>query len=476
MKTSFNVRIYTTDVYKGTRTTTYWVRWAVEKKQFKEKFKTSALADSFRSELVIASRKGEAFCVETGSPMSKLREETADKAVMSWFELVAKFVDMKWDDAAPTHRKSIADALAPITEAMIATDRGRPRHKVLRRAIRIHCNKERRNQEHPTDVAAALGWLAQNTRQVSELLDADFLRKVVSAFERKLDGQRAAYDTVRLRRTTFGSILAYGHEMDMLSENPWKEVKIKKHKAVAQEVDRRCVANPIQFRTVLREVAAIGRTGAKLVAFFALMFFAALRPEEASNLRLYNLRLPPKVWNDEAQRWEVHEWGVIDLEGAAPEVGSEWTDSGKRHEERELKHRHKGFGRPVPMCPELALYLYEHIERFGIGPRGLLFVAERGGRVGSSTYGRIWDLARKIAFTAEVAAGPLAKRPYDLRHACVTFWLNLVKEPKRVAEWAGHSLAVLLREYAKCIDGGEQEALRSVQEGLGVSPTAFRTA
>ncbi|MEV6242844.1 hypothetical protein [Lentzea sp. NPDC051838] len=111
------------------------------------------------------------------------------------------------------------------------------------------------------------------------------------------------------------------------------------------------------------------RTGAKLVAFFALMFFAALRPEEASNLRLYNLRLPPKVWNEEAQRWEVHEWGVIDLEGAAPEVGAEWTDSGKRHEERELKHRHRGFGRSVPMCPELALYLYEHIDMFGIGPR-----------------------------------------------------------------------------------------------------------
>lgn len=128
------------------------------------------------------------------------------------------------------------------------------------------------------------------------------------------------------------------------------------------------------------------------------------------------------------------------------------------------------------MCPELALYLYEHIEMFGIGPRGLLFVAERGGRIGSSTYGRIWDLARKIAFTMEVAAGPLAKRPYDLRHACVTFWLNLVKEPKRVAEWAGHSLAVLLREFAKCIDGGEQEALRSVQHGLGGSPMAFRPA
>lgn len=119
---------------------------------------------------------------------------------------------MKWDDAAPTHRKSIADALTPITEAMIAADRGRPRHKVPRRAIRIHCNKERRSREHPHDVAAALVWLPQNTRQVSDLMAADFLRKVASTFERKLDGQRAAYDTIRMRRTTFGNILGYADE------------------------------------------------------------------------------------------------------------------------------------------------------------------------------------------------------------------------------------------------------------------------
>lgn len=63
-----------------------------------------------------------------------------------------------------------------------------------------------------------------------------------------------------------------------------------------------------------------------------------------------------------------------------------------------------------------------------------------GGRIGSSVYGRTWAKAREDAFTAEVAASPLAKRPYDLRHACISTWLNAGVEAPRVAEWAGHSV------------------------------------
>jgi len=50
-------------------------------------------------------------------------------------------------------------------------------------------------------------------------------------------------------------------------------------------------------------------------------------------------------------------------------------------------------------------------------------------------------------------ASPLARRVYDLRHACVSTWLNGGVQPAQVAEWAGHSVAVLLKVYAKCIDG-----------------------
>jgi hypothetical protein len=84
--------------------------------------------------------------------------------------------------------------------------------------------------------------------------------------------------------------------------------------------------------------------------------------------------------------------------------------------------------------------------------------ARDGGRVGSTVYGRVWATARQAVFTAEVATGPLGKRPYDLRHAAVSTWLNGGAEATRIAKWAGHSLAVLLRVYAKRLDGGEQAA------------------
>jgi integrase len=68
------------------------------------------------------------------------------------------------------------------------------------------------------------------------------------------------------------------------------------------------------------------------------------------------------------------------------------------------------------------------------------------------------------ALTEEQAAAPLAKRPYDLRHACVFTWLNHGVPAPQVADWAGHSVAVLLRVYAKCLDGGAADALAKLSQ------------
>jgi hypothetical protein len=38
-----------------------------------------------------------------------------------------------------------------------------------------------------------------------------------------------------------------------------------------------------------------------------------------------------------------------------------------------------------------------------------------------------------------------------------------------VAEWAGHSVEVLLKIYAKCLDGGDALVRRRVQAALGHS-------
>ena len=121
----------------------------------------------------------------------------------------------------------------------------------------------------------------------------------------------------------------------------------------------------------------------------------------------------------------------------------------------------------MPCPPPLTALLHAHIQEFGVQPDGRLFVGERNdGELPTMTIGRMWRRARQAAFTPEVAASPLAKTPYDLRHAVVSTWLNGGVPPTTVAEWAGHSVEVLLRNYAKCLDGSDALVRRRVQAAL----------
>ena len=58
-------------------------------------------------------------------------------------------------------------------------------------------------------------------------------------------------------------------------------------------------------------------------------------------------------------------------------------------------------------------------------------------------------------------------RPYDLRHAAFSTWLNAGVPAAQVAEWAGHSVDVLLRVYVKCIAGQQGEAKRRIEDAMG---------
>lgn len=104
---------------------------------------------------------------------------------------------------------------------------------------------------------------------------------------------------------------------------------------------------------------------------------------------------------------------------------------------------------------------------FGTTDDGRLFRGLRGGPLSESVYTRVWAKARRATFKPKQAAARLAEVSYDLRHAAVSTWLNGGITPQQVAEWAGHSPAVLLRIYAKCLDGDEQAARRRITAALG---------
>ncbi|WP_433349211.1 hypothetical protein ACQP25_35990 [Microtetraspora malaysiensis] len=70
------------------------------------------------------------------------------------------------------------------------------------------------------------------------------------------------------------------------------------------------------------------------------------------------------------------------------------------------------------------------------------------------------------ALTPEQVASPLAARPFDLRHAAVSLWLNAGVHAPEAAERAGHGIDVMLRVYAKCIDGQREIANRRIDSAL----------
>jgi integrase len=192
------------------------------------------------------------------------------------------------------------------------------------------------------------------------------------------------------------------------------------------------------------------------VAFFGCLYFAALRPEEAVGLAKHNLSLPAEGW------------GELTLDLAEPHAGKEWTDAGTNRDRRHLKQRARGETRTVPCTPELTALLHQHLREFGTAPDGRLFVGERNqSEIPKGTILRAWRRARAEAFTEAAAASPLAGTPYDLRHAAVSTWLNGGVPPTQVAEWAGHSVEILLKIYAKCLDGGAEQLRQRVQAALG---------
>ncbi|MFD5088094.1 hypothetical protein ACFWOG_36430 [Kitasatospora sp. NPDC058406] len=90
--------------------------------------------------------------------------------------------------------------------------------------------------------------------------------------------------------------------------------------------------------------------------------------------------------------------------------------------------------------------------------------------VQESGYGVVWAAARAEVLSPEEQATPLAKRPYDGRHAGISLWLASGVVPAECARRAGHSIAVLLRVYAKCIHGDEDHANRLITERLQRRP------
>jgi len=321
-KETFAVRIWALIRNKGARSTTYTVRWVASGHRWQRTFSTAKLADGFRTDLLVATREGVAFRVDTGLPVTM----QPSHAARTWLDHSMEYVRVKWTAASPRHRKGIAEALTDVTLAVAAPSVTVPPSQELRRALYSWAfNALAQQQPIPDDLFLAFAWLERTSPALADFNDAALLRVALNRLAVKQDGQPAAASTVARKRATFHSALEYAVELDLFESNPLKRVRWNNAKPPVT-VDRRVVINPSQARQLLE---AVWRNDPAVAGFFACLYYAGLRPAEARNLRLEDCSLPENGW------------GRLLLTGSHQISGRAWTDSGSSDEERGLKHRHR---------------------------------------------------------------------------------------------------------------------------------------
>jgi integrase len=410
-------------------------------------------------------RRGEAFRIHDGLPESEVRQaeaaaetQAAAKLDPTWWGFSREFMKRRWRTAAAKTREGFADSLASAALGMMADRPDAPDLRLVRRAVRWAVVPAHANEEPPPDLEKVCMWLAENSLPLSALKASGTAEDVHYRLAYKLDGKLAAKDTYKRRRRGFNAAMAYAIQKGYLDENPIAGME-RTATAATGSIDPRVLMNAVQGREFLTAVSYVGSVhrnrGRRLVAFFGCILYAAMRPAEAVGLRLADCHLPEKGW------------GVLTLRETRPVSGKKWTDSGQRHDRRGLKMRDPEADRPVPIPPVLVAMLRAHVKEFGTAADGRLFQNERGGLVGTSSYWRVWQEARLLAFPPHKVASPLARKPYDGRATCITDWLRSGLPVAEVARRAGTSPEVIDRHYAGCLDNSEEEDNKKIEKTMG---------
>jgi integrase len=453
----FDVIVYAIRRRRGRRRP-FEVRWRVAGRARSKSFVTRALADSYRAELVRAARQGLEFDPQTGEPVLWAEPEPV---TVTWYQHATAYAAMKWPTLAAHSRASVAEALATVTPALTGAAPARLTAAQLRAALYQHAFNPARTTTADPATARVLAWAEQASLPVTRLTDPLVLRRALDTLTLRLDGSRAAANTISRKRAVFHGALGYAVETGLLDSNPTDSISWQPPKA-ATAIDPNFVASRVQAEALL---AAVARIRPDLTAFFGCLYYGALRPEEAIALCVDDCYLPARGW------------GMLTLTRAVPRTAKAWTGTGSSYEERGLKHRPEGSVRTVPIPPVLVAMLHHHCSCYSSAPDGRLFRGARGGPLSESSYGRTWHTARSQALGSAAAATTVARRPYDLRHAALSLWLNAGAAPAQIARRAGHSITVLLAVYTHCIDGQDDITNRQIERALNTrNQTRHRTA
>ncbi len=116
-----------------------------------------------------------------------------------------------------------------------------------------------------------------------------------------------------------------------------------------------------------------------------------------------------------------------------------------------------GAVRSVPLADMLHLDLLDYKSAIGGAPDRLIFAGQDGRPWSRSEWNnwrnRVWNPTMESLATGDETLHRLATAvPYDCRGSFVSLYLRAGASPLEVAQWAGHSPAVMFKHYANVID------------------------
>ena len=200
------------------RRRSFEVRWRAAGRSRSKSFTTRKLADSYRAELVRAARMGLDFDPLTGEPTAW---NLPEPAIVTWYQEATAYAVVKWPSLAAHSRASLAESLATVTPALTRPGaRDRPDQRELRTALYQHAFNPARPADPGSPAAQILDWAQQASLPIGCLSKPAVLRTALEALTFRLDGSRAAANTIIRKRVVLHGALSYAVEGGLLPDNP----------------------------------------------------------------------------------------------------------------------------------------------------------------------------------------------------------------------------------------------------------------
>jgi hypothetical protein len=217
VNTSYDVKLWKIRKNSANKKPSYTVRWSVGGKEKSENFRGSAQADSYLSDLRQAVKKGEAFDMDSGLPLSMI--QAAHSPTVLTF--VQDYIQTKWPHTANKTRDSTSDALATVLPALMKDKPGRPDPETLRTALRKYALRpDHKRPEAPPEIMQAIRWLEGASLDMADLRETTHIRAALDALALLLDGKAAAPNTVGRKRAVLHAVLEHAVEVGELDANP----------------------------------------------------------------------------------------------------------------------------------------------------------------------------------------------------------------------------------------------------------------